>query len=102
MQPLPARSASEGRTAPVVRAPGWERLVESPWLIAALVALGLGLRAYHYLRDAPVWHDEHALIWNVLTKQGAELLGPLHYSEAAPPLFLALEQGVVHVLGDST
>src|SRR4051794_40345458 len=29
-----------------------------PWLFWIVVALGLGLRAFHYLSDPPVWHDE--------------------------------------------
>jgi hypothetical protein len=72
-----------------------------PWLAFAL-ALGLGLRAYHYLRDPAVWHDEAALILNALGKSFPELLGPLFYSEAAPPLFLWAERAVALTLGDST
>ena len=69
------------------------------WLIS-LVALGLGLRAYHYLRVPAVWIDEAALIVNVLDKDYASLLGPLHFHEAAPPLFLWLEKAVSTTLGD--
>ncbi len=72
-----------------------------PWL-ACLVALGLGLRLYHYLSNPPVWHDEAALISNVLGKSLPGLFGRLFYSEAAPPLFMAAEQGVVLLLGDGT
>src|SRR5919199_1189341 len=72
-----------------------------PWLAFAL-ALGLGLRCYHYLSNPAVWHDEAALIVNVLGKGFAELLGPLFYSEAGPPLFLWLERAVALTLGDST
>src|SRR5688572_7392603 len=69
---------------------------------AACLALGLGLRCYHYLRNPSVWHDEAALMLNVLDKGYAELLGPLQFSEAAPPLFLWLEKAVSLVLGDGT
>ncbi len=72
-----------------------------PWLVFAL-AVGLSLRCYHYLSNPPVWHDEAALIVNVLGKNFTELLGPLFYSEAAPPLFLWLERAVALGLGDST
>src|SRR5919199_746314 len=72
-----------------------------PWLAFAL-ALGLGLRAYHYLSNPTIWHDEAALILNVLSKGFAELLGPLFYSEAGPPLFLWLERAAVLALGNST
>lgn len=71
-----------------------------PWT-AGLVGLGVGLRLFHYLRDPSVWHDEAALILNVLGKSFVELLGPLYFSEAAPPLFLWLEKGVSLGLGES-
>jgi hypothetical protein len=66
------------------------------------VLLGLGLRSFHYLRDPPVWHDEAAQIYNILNKDFGDLLGPLFYSEACPPLFLALEKVVALVLGDGS
>jgi hypothetical protein len=71
------------------------------WLACALL-LGLALRLYHYLSDPAVWHDEAALIVNVLDKGFVELLGPLYYSEAGPPLFLWLERVVALGLGDGT
>jgi len=75
------------------------RLASLPWT-AWLVGLGLALRAYHYLRGPSLWHDEAALVVNVLNKSFAELLGPLFFSEAAPPLFLWLEKGASLLLGD--
>jgi hypothetical protein len=71
-------------------------------LFAGLVVFGLGLRFYHYLVNYPVWHDEAALINNVLGKSPAEYFGPLYYSEAAPPLFLILEKAAVAVFGSGT
>ncbi|HUY35221.1 MAG TPA: hypothetical protein VMV69_20920 [Pirellulales bacterium] len=65
-----------------------------------LLALGLALRLYHYLREPSLWHDEAALVINVLHKDFGQLLGPLFFSEAAPPLFLWLERAVVFLLGD--
>ena len=70
------------------------------WLTAAAVFLGLGLRSYHYLRGPVLWHDEAALIVNVLDKDFISLLGPLRFHEAAPPLFLWLEKAVSLTLGD--
>jgi hypothetical protein len=70
------------------------------WCVTALVLLGLGLRAYHYRRVPAVWIDEAALIVNVLDKDYASLLGPLHFHEAAPPLFLWLEKAASMALGD--
>jgi hypothetical protein len=66
------------------------------------VLFGLGLRTFYYLQNPSVWHDEAALILNVLGKGFAELLGPLYFCEAAPPLFLWLERGVGLTLGDGT
>src|SRR5215469_163176 len=68
----------------------------------AFVALGLGLRLYHYLRDPSIWHDEAALVLNVLGKGFGELLGALQFAEASPPLFLWLERAVALALGDGT
>ena len=67
-----------------------------------LVALGVGLRVYHYARNPSVWHDEAALILNVTGKDFTELLGPLLFSEGAPPLFLWIERAVFLTLGDGT
>jgi hypothetical protein len=66
------------------------------------MALGIGLRSYHYLRNPSMWHDEAALVLNVLGKSFGELLGPLYFAEAAPPLFLWAEKAVTVLLGDST
>jgi hypothetical protein len=64
--------------------------------------LGLALRCYHYLRDPSMWHDEAALVLNVLGKSFTDLLGPLYFSEAAPPLFLWIEKAMAGLLGDGT
>ncbi len=72
-----------------------------PWT-ALGVALGLALRAYHYLRDPSVWGDEAVVILNVLRKGFGELLGTLTHAEAAPPLFLWIEKCAGLLLGDST
>jgi hypothetical protein len=79
---------------PGVRIPGG-------WL-TLLIVLGLGLRGYHYLRNPAVWHDEAALVLNVLHKDFADQFGHLHFSEASPPLFSCLERAVVLALGDDT
>ncbi|OWK36484.1 glycosyltransferase family 39 protein [Fimbriiglobus ruber] len=68
--------------------------------IYAFVAVGLALRAFHYLRCPSLWHDEAALIINVLGLSFREMLGPLLRDEAAPPLFLWIERAVVLTFGD--
>src|SRR5262245_16943492 len=70
------------------------------WLLPALVLSGLALRSYHYLRVPAVWHDEAALVVNVLDKDFDALLGPLRWHEAAPPLFLWAERAAALALGD--
>src|SRR5690606_13606385 len=74
------------------------------WFTVLLVILvtGTALRSYHYFRDPSMWHDEAALVVNVLQKSWGELLGPLYWAEAAPPLFLWALRGVSLVLGDGT
>jgi hypothetical protein len=67
-----------------------------------VIAAGIGLRAFHYFRDPSMWHDEAALVLNVLQKSFAELLGPLRFAEAAPPLFLWAERAFSLTIGDST
>lgn len=69
------------------------------WTAAALL-LGLTLRSFHYLRCPSVWHDEAALIVNVIGKDYAEMFGPLHLTEAAPPFFLIVQKAVTQLLGD--
>lgn len=69
-------------------------------VLRVTVALGLALRAFHYLRCPSVWHDEAALIVNVLELSFRDMLGPLLHSEAAPPLFLMIERAVVLLFGE--
>jgi hypothetical protein len=73
----------------------------APWT-AIFIAAGLLLRAFHYFRNPSMWHDEAALVVNVLQKNFIELLGSLRFAEAAPPLFLWIERAVVLLFGDST
>jgi hypothetical protein len=82
--------------------PRWPVGLPFPLLTKAFLGLGLLLRLYHYLRNPSMWHDEAALVLNVLGKSYAGLLGPLYFSEAAPPLFLWVEKAVVALLGEST
>ena len=80
-----------------------QKLTSPKWLFRctlAFIVVGLGLRAYHFGRNPSVWHDEAALILNVANKSFLELLGPLYFAEAGPPLFLWLERAVRLILGD--
>lgn len=72
-----------------------------PW-VAVLTVGGLLLRLYHYLRNPDVWHDEAALIANVLGKTYREVFGPLSHHDPAPPVFLVAEKLSVDLFGDGT
>lgn len=76
------------------------RFSQSTWLVPGIVFIGLFLRVFHYLRCPPVWHDEAALIVNVLHLDFGEMLGPLIWHEAAPPLFLWIERTLYLTFGD--
>jgi hypothetical protein len=78
------------------------RYFNTGFALNGCIWLGLALRTFHFLRNPSVWHDEAALVLNVLQKGYAELLGPLRFSEAAPPLFLWSERAVRDGLGEST
>jgi Dolichyl-phosphate-mannose-protein mannosyltransferase len=73
---------------------------QNQFVLIALLALGLTLRSYHYLRAPSMWHDEAAVALNVLSKSYGQLLGPLTFHEAAPPLFLWMEKAVTAMFGD--
>jgi Dolichyl-phosphate-mannose-protein mannosyltransferase len=68
--------------------------------LVLLVGLGLALRLYHFLRMPSVWHDEAALLINVVRLDFHEMLGPLLIHEAAPPLFLMIERAMMLLFGD--
>jgi hypothetical protein len=70
------------------------------WIIPAIVLVGIGLRGYHFLRYPTVWHDEAALLVNVIRLDFGQLLGRLLCHQAAPPLFLWIERLAMLVGGD--
>jgi hypothetical protein len=69
-------------------------------VVLTLLAFGLAFRSYHYLRCPSMWHDEAAAVVNVLNRDFVDLLGPLSFHEAAPPLFLWVEKAASLALGD--
>ncbi len=91
--------APVGRTIPAPQ-PKRVRITTATGLVL-LVGLGLILRIYHFLCMPSVWHDEAALLVNVLRLDFRQMLGPLLIHEAAPPLFLMIERAVMLVFGDS-
>ncbi|MEM7114745.1 MAG: glycosyltransferase family 39 protein [Chloroflexota bacterium] len=67
------------------------------WLLAVL---GTVLRLIQYARKRPLWEDEARLALNIIDRSYAELLTPLSYNQAAPPLFLLLEKAAQQLFGD--
>ncbi len=65
------------------------------WLI-----VGIGLRFWYWTANLSVWHDEAALIVNVLDLSYLEMFGPLKLDIPAPPLFLVLERAVYQAFGE--
>ena len=69
------------------------------WIGVGL-APGLFLRFYHAGRNPLIWHDEAALVINLLLKYYSELLGPLYWVQPAPPFFLWSERSMVLLHGE--
>src|SRR5205823_9918077 len=99
---FPVRCNRAANRAVSFLGPGHCMSIGSRRSLIVVAAVGIALRLFHFLRDPSVWHDEAALIVNVLHLDFAHLLGPLMWHEASPPLFLWLERAVTLVLGDST
>jgi hypothetical protein len=99
LSPFFRKLSGGGENNSMVRLPWEKRPALWTWL---LVALGIGLRLFHYARNPSMWHDEAALVLNVTGKTFTELLGPLFFSEASPPLFSWIERGAFLLLGDGT
>jgi hypothetical protein len=69
-------------------------------LSTALVAAGLGLRAWQYLGRSALWTDEAMLANNIVTHSlGRLLFAPLDHNQAAPVGFLAIEKAMVSLFG---
>ena len=65
------------------------------------IAAGFVFRLVHFLRVPSLWHDEAAMIVNVLNHDFGDILCPLLHHEASPPLFMLLEQAMRIGFGDS-
>jgi hypothetical protein len=70
------------------------------WLVVgAVLALGVAARCRQYLGCPSYWYDEAYLLLNVFGRGFADLLGPLAYRQAAPPVFLWSLRGLYEVGG---
>ncbi|HEX5244057.1 MAG TPA: hypothetical protein VFW23_12405 [Tepidisphaeraceae bacterium] len=70
-------------------------------LLLAAVIFGMACRVRQYLADTSFWADEASLVINIRLKTATQLLGPLQFDQAAPPLFLLAERGIIRTLGES-
>jgi len=65
------------------------------------VAAGAVCRAAQYAADQSFWVDEAALALNIRSHTVHQLFGKLDYEQAAPPVFMAAERGLLVFLGPS-
>jgi len=75
----------------------------SRWLkIGSLLGLWLGVvvRLVQYFSNRSLWFDEVAIVLNLQARNYLELLGALSYNQAAPPLFLWIEEFALNTLGN--
>jgi len=63
------------------------------------LALGVILRVAYFFSGRSLWIDEARLALNVATRSYADLLRPLDYDQAAPPLFLWGEKLATQLFG---
>lgn len=67
--------------------------------IAVLLGLGITFRLIHFVATRSLWIDEARVGINIASRSYRELLLPLDYDQAAPPLFLWLTKLATDVLG---
>ena len=67
----------------------------------ALIALGLGARAWHYLANYSLNHDDACLALNLISRNWSGLFKTLDYEQAAPVGFLLGESALVHLFGSN-
>lgn len=85
-----ARALAVARGVATVSVLGW-----------SLVAAGVVARAVRFADNRALWYDEAMLALNLIERGFPELLRPLDYTQAAPPVFLLLEKLAVAGLGET-
>ena len=63
-------------------------------LLLLVVCAGVIFRSVQYAWRTSLWHDEALVTLNVMHRTYAQLLRPLDYTQAAPPLFLWIERWI--------
>ncbi len=88
--------SSRLKSSPDAPSPG--ATVLRHWLVV-LLAAGVGWRLFRYMRCFPFWGDEAYLNTSIMRLDYAELLGPLHYFQVAPLLYLWLQRTAYLLFG---
>ncbi|MEX2214540.1 MAG: glycosyltransferase family 39 protein [Phycisphaeraceae bacterium] len=85
-----------------LQADPWESRWSSRARTAAGVILFLGalLRIALFLADSSLWHDEVMLAINLVERDYAGLMQPLHYGQVAPIGYLLGERFVINLFGE--
>ncbi len=65
------------------------------------IVFGILVRLVQYLSRRSLWEDEANLALNIVNRSYLELLKPLDYNQAAPPLFLWIEKAAVQIFGNN-
>ena len=71
------------------------------WL-TLIVTFGVAFRVIQWAWGQPFWTDEASLLLNVASKLARQLMGPLDYAQACPPVHLLLLRGLFVSLGESS
>ncbi len=96
--PSTAPAAGQAAGADAVGSPADRRCFH---LVLISVAIGMILRVVQYLHHNSYWNDEAALVLNIVRRNLRDLLQPLDFAQAAPPLFLWAERGLYLRFGSS-
>ncbi len=73
----------------------------SKWFIFLIIIIGTAARLRQYLFNRSLWSDEAALALNIIRYDYLDLLKPLDYSQAGPPLFLIITNFFTNLFGDN-
>jgi hypothetical protein len=77
----------------------------SPWwgkrMLLAIIAAGIVFRIIQWGWGQPFWTDEASLLLNIATKTARQLMGPLDFKQACPPVHLLLLRWCYVTFGDS-
>lgn len=70
-------------------------------IVVAMVLIGCLFRVAQYAARISYWHDEAALVMNIMDDTPRQLMGRLDWGQASPPLFLWAEKGLYEAFGPS-